>query len=649
MNSKLTITSKPSSCISYTDSQLTFWDTCKNSECLNHISPNEICNSDFCIEHKEGSCEDANLGLKIIIGEPEHRGINSFSYKVQYKYGINNWVDFKEETIILENIENKEYFTKFVTVNTESQLGNNLWRFQYKNNLSDNYRTLPNIFRCEKLGQIDVVSNLIIKNSENPNRKIVTDDNNILEITLTPRGNLNRILENITYQLQKKVGQNWVNVEDKAYTSTDLVKEITQTSDEIGNNIETFYRVVSTITHKYPHLEDIVLYSNEVLLEKVQKPVIRPYIGLGYRGSGSSDRELTPDKNYSYVLRIDCLPVGNVVKSAIVNKVEYRKIGTEQWLELHSYYKNRELINQSSNFLCSSLAVNGPFESLEEPGIELRWLLDVKYKYKHLTDETIISDVSRVNIDISWRGKEHFCDGPTIDNVVNPEGNYTWKKREKLINGVVVKEENNIQDENYIEGGKDTELCKSIHLDRFDNVLLTFLYGSSDGIDLDIAVGLENSTNSTLNNKYVGFGQNSGNAAYINGKSYLRHASDDVQTQDEGRQGEAVIINFKDLEDGGVENLEVYIYAGWHQSRISGNFQIRLEGYKGGTWEIIPETKRYRNINGEQSFNVNSQYNVAKASGSTQPFPIANGQESKPYVGKIVYNSETKEAKLILN
>ena len=124
---------------------------------------------------------------------------------------------------------------------------------------------------------------------------------------------------------------------------------------------------------------------------------------------------------------------------------------------------------------------------------------------------TVTYETNKITINISetYRGKEgsEECQESILNDGTYP---FIYKKRERLVNGVLCSEENNdIRSTNYVAGGKNKNICNSTFVPNFDYMLVNFEYNTDDGVtmgvpkynnklDLDPALIFDNPINSFL-------------------------------------------------------------------------------------------------------------------------------------------------------
>ncbi|WP_346318190.1 hypothetical protein [Chitinophaga sp. YIM B06452] len=175
-------------------------------------------------------------------------------------------------------------------------------------------------------------------------------------------------------------------------------------------------------------------------------------------------------------------------------------------------------------------------------------------------------------------------------------------------------------------------------LSEFDYLVVRYLWTDADGRDLDTFTGFIN-TGTAFDNDWVGYGQGDGKipAGASDADAYLFWASDNTASG-----VEAVMANFKKfVEDnaGTADEINVRMNAVWWSQRLTGDVQVQLTTYLGGTMEKVGFD--FVNTGGVLVDQVTLNANVAAVS---QTKNIIDSTD----VAIIRYNKLTKEATIQL-
>lgn len=634
MQGKINILSKPVACISYRDIFSFKWLHCN------------------CTDYQTGSC-DNTIVVTAKLGEPEYRGLQSFSYKIERKNKESDWIKIKEETIPIN--ENGEFFIFNSEVAVQGEEGLNTYRLSTKTNIDSEYKIYTETLQCRKVGAVQIIPSLIIMNN-NSSEYIIRDNSPVnIKTEIRPLGDLAPILKNIHYILERKDNGNWVTVKEKNSTSfVDIYSE--QDLHSIG--VETSYRSRISVEYLYSHIPTTILTTNIVIVRKIEKPSITALAGIKQLPEITNPQtSLQPTKDHSF-----SLVIGGIGEKDLKN-ISNIKITLQKQKADNVYIDEKPIsnINVGENYFSNNIDTGISFSQIENyQTTTYRYKLNIQYKFSHLTPDEIFSNDFVHVINKSIEGADPECEkelqhGQMVNN------NYKiFRNRNVIINGVKVRTEPNLQGQNYIPKVLDPQFCQSVFIPRFDQMLVYFLYDSTDGADIDIAVGIENSSESSLNNAYVGCGQQETinhigkyNIFYKNPDNiFLKSLGDDNNNQKDGLQGEAVVMEFNKLYNNGFTgDVELAIWTGWHQNRphLTGEFTLVLECYLGGTMERIPNTQRYQNVGGQKVEEVRKNFRTNYSPCATKPLSRADDTTGrKKYTGSVFYDSRTKEARLVM-
>ena len=519
MINRLYLKSFPKPCEGgYKDYHRVVWQDCSDSNCSKQTKDSE---EDLCLtacrEDKVGSCESNGIIYRFKIGEPARRGITQLKYKLQYiKDGV--WTDISEGEKEITTDPKVENFYSEVTIEIGDKYSNglNTYRMLFKFSNSDNWKKADKLLKCNRLVKTPIRYtldfNIPAYNMEGTNVRLnyIEGVSSNFSITNSNIGDLNYFRNLVNHSTSK-----WV-LEYKDVETNAEWKELNQhvvmsyfsvngfgTFYDFGNSLVQFFkslglkkikmRIKYYIKYAYPHLEDEIQYTNEIQLNILSfKPT------LEIIESGVSKIEATPQSDYSIVLKSNLDPTFPLEE--IIENVTFRieSIGDDYTLTILELL-NKDPKEVTQAVLNKTLCSEEP--SLNEFGGELK----VKFKNDKIAKTYRLNHV-KTHLIVSYRGKEGSEE--CKENILN-DGTYSYvyKTREKLINGILCSEENNIEDNVYVTGGNSRDICNSAFVPNFDYMLVNFEYNTDDGVtmgvpkyrnkeDLDPALIFDNPINS---------------------------------------------------------------------------------------------------------------------------------------------------------
>ncbi|AOM76000.1 hypothetical protein [Pedobacter steynii] len=175
-----------------------------------------------------------------------------------------------------------------------------------------------------------------------------------------------------------------------------------------------------------------------------------------------------------------------------------------------------------------------------------------------------------------------------------------------------------------------------IEVSDFDFMAVSYQWGEGAGSDLDILVGFEN-TGTQYDEVYVGYGQ--GNTVVPRdatpANTYLQWGTDNTGTN--GYEGALIgMKTFLNAFPNLPEVVEVGLYAVWYSTPVTGNFNVELVTYKGGT--MTHSGTNFVNTGGTRvSSNQVALSTMKKAPNSTLPSDYYK-------IGTVRYNKITASA-----
>jgi hypothetical protein len=171
------------------------------------------------------------------------------------------------------------------------------------------------------------------------------------------------------------------------------------------------------------------------------------------------------------------------------------------------------------------------------------------------------------------------------------------------------------QEKAYFRPKDGTQYCQQepadiVVTDPFDYMVIRLIWPPESGTDLDIGVGYEN-TGTQYDNDYVGYGQGDPKVPAGAAHPYLYWASDNLQSG-----VEAVLVDEKQFvaDNPGVANvIDTLIAAVWYNNRLTGDTQVQLQTYLGGTMSLDQASYNFVNTGGQAVDTITLNKNVTAA------------------------------------
>ena len=173
----------------------------------------------------------------------------------------------------------------------------------------------------------------------------------------------------------------------------------------------------------------------------------------------------------------------------------------------------------------------------------------------------------------------------------------------------------------------------------FDYMIIKYKWAFGAGADLDTFTGLINTGIGTLDNKWVGFGlDNEVPASALAQDSYVMWGGD-VQ---DVTGIETCLVNFKKIKEdyATLNDIQVRMACVWWDSKNTGNIDVEITTYLGGTMEKAG--KDIVNKNGRQVQQLNFSKNV-----SVQGDHLTIDQATN--IGYINYSNNLSTANVVIN
>lgn len=177
-----------------------------------------------------------------------------------------------------------------------------------------------------------------------------------------------------------------------------------------------------------------------------------------------------------------------------------------------------------------------------------------------------------------------------------------------------------------------------ITLQPFDYMVIRYKWALGAGSDLDTFTGIVNTGIDTLDNKWVGYGLKDelpANATAQN--SYIMWGGDITDLTGT----ETCLINFKKVKEvySNLNDIQVRMAAVWWSSKATGNIDVEITTFLGGTMEKVD--KDIINDNGQQIQQLNFSKNIS-IQGKSLPI------NDVTHIGYINYSNNLSTAKVII-
>lgn len=176
----------------------------------------------------------------------------------------------------------------------------------------------------------------------------------------------------------------------------------------------------------------------------------------------------------------------------------------------------------------------------------------------------------------------------------------------------------------------------------FDYMLIKYKWALGAGQDFDTFTGFVR-TGTEWDDKYMGFGHQQGtelpNGSSIS-DSYIMYAGDNQK--DNGV--EACFINFKKLSSDydTLKSIPVRMAGAWYDPVGTGNIDIEITTYSGGTMQKVESEYDFVNVGGTQVQQLIFSKNVPK------PPLWVNNIDLVTNIGYIIYNKDNATAKVVM-
>ncbi len=192
--------------------------------------------------------------------------------------------------------------------------------------------------------------------------------------------------------------------------------------------------------------------------------------------------------------------------------------------------------------------------------------------------------------------------------------------------------------------GNQTQIISNSAFADFDYAVIRYSWSSGGGTDLDTRTALVDLPDATYNQIDIGWardgnGEMPAGGAYIGPSTsnyYLWHSGDFT-----GSSGfETVLVDFTNLEADypSLQELTIRMRAFWYGNRISGDMQLNIKTYKGGT--MSKSGYDFTNSGGVLVANVTESYNMGIAASAN-----IDGEE----IGTLTFDFATNTGFSLIN
>lgn len=180
----------------------------------------------------------------------------------------------------------------------------------------------------------------------------------------------------------------------------------------------------------------------------------------------------------------------------------------------------------------------------------------------------------------------------------------------------------------------------STTLEAFDYMIIQYKWALGAGVDFDTFTGFTN-TGTEWDNKYMGYGHEQG-TELPNGTtatdSYIMWAGDNTQSNGV----ESCLVNFSKMTDDypDLNSIQVRMAGAWYNSAGTGNIDIEVTTYQGGTmsksgYDIV-------NIGGTQIQQLTFSKNIPK------PPNWSNDVNAVTNIGYITYTKNSSTGQIVI-
>lgn len=244
---------------------------------------------------------------------------------------------------------------------------------------------------------------------------------------------------------------------------------------------------------------------------------------------------------------------------------------------------------------------DNPFGPIESDGVEITAMWNQIFVFCVADKETVSYEGESVDIRFYAVVGNQIINNSEVTLVIESQTTVTyttsaattdgnWKKQTFVINPNQTTETKTLTLYAEYKGVKSETVVITqtangdILLPSFDYMTFVYNWGENDGQDLDSATVIRDSnlmisSNTSLNNVYVGFNGNSS----PNVQKYIQHGGDNQRSGNEG-----AFINWKkvitDMRNNdileGVTELHLDVYANWYVSKMNGNMSVTFNTYE---------------------------------------------------------------------
>jgi hypothetical protein len=461
---RITIRKIKEPCVNgYYEDSIIIWGDCKDNDC-NNSSDFTTCNS--CLENRINKSNSVLVKLRVKLGEFQDKNYTKIYYKYQLKNYKGDWqtVESNSSDLTYNSLD------EFIIVDTNYNYnvleeGENMIRILYSfDNVS--FKIPKNTLQYKLVKEVEITNYLSFKFQDKDKKILLPQtlidcsvNNNVLF-----GGDVKDIIKSVTFKYLYKLSQDsdWeyftifdnIILDKTNYLDTVLIEnkvsEIASFMREKKSST-LYLKSFARIDYNINNFPSDFVYSNEIkILDSSIKSI------LYFNKVGIEPHAQKEEK-----------PLVNSFSLALLSESN-PEVLNELYSKTNIYFKTDKgtIIESWENFSVDNLnrKLATAFFLLSEKNItnNTKVFASIEVVYKDRSLGSYIFNTNEINIIMNFtyvgEPSSRKCTG---DNL----GTFIYTKRKKILNGNFEYPfliENNIQDSNYVEGGVDTNLCKSI-------------------------------------------------------------------------------------------------------------------------------------------------------------------------------------------
>jgi len=176
----------------------------------------------------------------------------------------------------------------------------------------------------------------------------------------------------------------------------------------------------------------------------------------------------------------------------------------------------------------------------------------------------------------------------------------------------------------------------------FDYMTIKYKWALGAGLDFDTFTGIV-STGIEWDNRYMGFGHGFGTELPNNSttlQAYIMYAGDNQKNNGV----EACLINFNKMisDYSSLQSIPIRMAGAWYGQTGTGNIDIEINTYSGGTMQKVISDYDFINVGGSQIQQLTFSKNIPK------PPLWANDIDKVTHIGYITYDKNSSTAKVVI-